>query len=105
MRTHWLRSAVGEPEKWSADGETAGTKPERNAAAEPQTEARRSCGTLRMPARDERAVCGVERASSRGIWGDGQTVEHSKPRVGHGGFYRLRCSNVFSSANLNTSLY
>jgi len=39
-----LRSAVGEREKWSGDGETAGTKAERNAAAEPQTEARRCCG-------------------------------------------------------------
>jgi len=39
-----LRSAVSEREKWSEDGETAGTKPERNAAAEPQTEARRFCG-------------------------------------------------------------
>ena len=29
--------------------------------------------------------CGVERASSRGIRGDGQPVERSKPRVGHGG--------------------
>ena len=38
-----------------------------------------------IPARDERAVCGVERASSRGIRGDGQPVERSKPRVGHGG--------------------
>jgi len=36
-----LRSAVGEREKWSVGGETAGTKPERNAAAKPQTEARR----------------------------------------------------------------
>jgi hypothetical protein len=36
-----LRSAVGEREKWSADEVTAGTEPERNAAAEPQTEARR----------------------------------------------------------------
>jgi hypothetical protein len=53
-------------------------------AAEPQTEAHRSCGTLRMLARDERAVCGVERAASRGIRGDGQPVECSKLRVGHG---------------------
>jgi hypothetical protein len=29
--------------------------------------------------------CGVERASSRGIRGDGQPLERSKPRVGHGG--------------------
>ena len=36
-----LRSAVGERVNWSAGGETAGTEPERNAAAEPQTEARR----------------------------------------------------------------
>jgi hypothetical protein len=37
-----------------------------------------------MQARDERAVCEVERASSRGERGDGQPVERSKPRVGHG---------------------
>ncbi len=30
------------------------TKPERNARCRPQTEARRSCGKLQMPARDER---------------------------------------------------
>jgi hypothetical protein len=36
---NWLRSAVGERKQWSADGETAGTESERNAAAEPQTEA------------------------------------------------------------------
>ena len=29
--------------------------------------------------------CGVARASSRGKRGDGQPVERSKPRVGHGG--------------------
>jgi hypothetical protein len=34
-----LWSAVGERKKWSGGGETAGTKSERNAAAEPQTEA------------------------------------------------------------------
>ena len=38
-----LRSAVGERKQWSAGGETAGTEPERNAAAEPQTEARTFC--------------------------------------------------------------
>jgi len=61
-----LRSAVGEREKWSAGGETDGTEPKRNAAAEPQTEACCGCDILRMPVRDERAVCEVERASSRG---------------------------------------
>ena len=55
-------------------------------AAEPQTEARRSCGTLRMPARDERAVCEAERVRSRG--GRGLTSDPwngAKPCVGHGG--------------------
>ena len=51
-----LRSAVGERKQCNGGGETAGTESERNAAAEPQTEARRSCGTSRMLARDERAV-------------------------------------------------
>ena len=37
-----------------------------------------------MQARDERAVCGAEQASSRGGRGDGQPVQRSKPRVGHG---------------------
>jgi hypothetical protein len=63
-----LRTAVGERKQWSADGETAGTESERNAAAEPQTEARRSCGKSNA-ARDERAACEAER---------------SNPRVGHG---------------------
>jgi hypothetical protein len=45
---------------------TAGTKAERNAAAEPQTEARRLCGTSRMLARDEGALCEAERAWSSG---------------------------------------
>jgi hypothetical protein len=36
-----LRSAVGERKQWSGGGETAGT--DRNAAAEPQTEARTFC--------------------------------------------------------------
>jgi len=38
-----------------------------------------------MQARDERAICEAERASSRGGRGDGQPVECSKPRVGHEG--------------------
>ena len=50
-----LRSAVGERRKWSGDGETAGTKAERNTAAEPQTEARRILRESCKCARDERA--------------------------------------------------
>jgi hypothetical protein len=64
-------------------------KSERNAAAEPQTEARCNCGQF-TAARDERAVLrsgtgGVER-----LWGDGQPVERSKPCVGHGGIKTIR---------------
>jgi len=85
IKFEWLRSAVGERGKWSADGETAGTESERNAAAEPQTEARRSCGTVRMAARDERAVL----RSGTGVVGrhtnDRQPVKRSNPRAGHGG--------------------
>jgi hypothetical protein len=42
-----LRSAVGEPGKWSGGGEKCLTNRSRSAtpAAEPQTEARRVCGT------------------------------------------------------------
>ena len=68
----WLRSAVGERGMWSGGWREAfsASQPERNAAAEPQTEARRCCcGKLPMPACDERAVCVVERAWSRGRQG------------------------------------
>jgi hypothetical protein len=45
----------------------------------PKTEARRSCGTLRMRARDERTVCEVERVRSRGGTGTNrQSVERSQ---------------------------
>ena len=69
---------------WSAGGETAGTKPERNAR---RRAADGSPPLMRHPAnvaRDERAVCGVERAATKGRRGDAQTVERSKKRVGHG---------------------
>jgi len=64
----WLRSAVGERGKWSGRrrGAFSGTKPERNArrrAADGSPPLLRSCT---MQARDERAVCEAERASSRG---------------------------------------
>ena len=44
-----LRSASGESGAESGEKRLAESQPERNAAAEPQTEARRSCGTVRMP--------------------------------------------------------
>ena len=80
-------------EKWSGGrrGAHSESQPERNgAAAEPQTEGRRSCGPREIVARDERAVCEAERVWSRGRRGR-PTVPWSveKPRVGHGGV-RLR---------------
>lgn len=52
----------------------------------PETEARRSCGSLRMRARDERTVCAVERVRSRGGRGrTGNPWNAVKPCVGHGG--------------------
>jgi hypothetical protein len=49
----WLRSAVGERGKWSGGRRGAHSKsqPERNAAAEPQTEARLCCGPRKIVAR------------------------------------------------------
>ena len=43
-----LRSASGEVER-RRRGASSEAQPERNAAAEPQTEARRSCGAVPMP--------------------------------------------------------
>jgi hypothetical protein len=43
-----LRSASGEVER-RRRGAFSEAQPERNAAAEPQTEARRSCGTAPIP--------------------------------------------------------
>jgi len=61
-----LRSVSGESGAEGGEERLANRSRSATPAAEPQTEARRSCGTLRMPARDERAVCEAERASSRG---------------------------------------
>ena len=82
----WLRSAVGERKQWSGDGEKRIVKRSRSAtpAAEPQTEARRYCGHT-IAARDERADLRSGTGVVEGQQGDGQPVERSKPRVGHGG--------------------
>jgi hypothetical protein len=52
--------------KWSGERREAfsGTKPERNAAAKPQTEASRCCGNSQMLARDARGFCEAEQAWS-----------------------------------------
>ena len=67
-----LRSAVGERGKWSGGRNAAdsGMKPERNAPPpNSRRKPRRACGRSRMPARDERAVCGAERVRSSGRQG------------------------------------
>jgi len=70
-----LRSVSGE--SGAEGGEQRLAKRSRSAtpAAEPQTEARRHCGILRMPARDERGFCEAEQARSRGKRGDRQACE------------------------------
>ena len=63
-----LRSAVGVRESGAKSGEKriAHRRRSETVAAEPQTEARRSCGPRKIAARDERAICAAERAWSRG---------------------------------------
>jgi hypothetical protein len=39
----------------------------------------------RLPLVTSARFCGEERASSKGLRGDGQPVERSKPRAGQGG--------------------
>jgi len=51
-----LRSASGESGVESGEKRLANRSRSATSAAEAQTEARRFCGSLRMPARDERAV-------------------------------------------------
>ena len=80
---------LGERRQWSGGRRERIAKRSRSAtaAAEPQTEARRFCGTLRMPARDERTVCEVERVRPRGEQGRPDIPwSAAKPYVGHGGF-------------------
>ena len=64
-----LRSASGEVERKRRLASSE-SKPERKAAAEPQTEARRLCGTWRM-ALVTSALCA--RGNGRGREGDGVT--------------------------------
>jgi hypothetical protein len=61
-----LRSGSGESGAESAEERIAERSRSATPAAGPQTEARRRCGISRMLARDERAVCKVERVWSRG---------------------------------------
>jgi hypothetical protein len=84
-----LRSAVGERGQWSRGAEKRVAERSRSAtpAAEPQTEASRSCGHQPMQARDERAVLRsgagvVERVTGRrAARGAKQTVRWSRSRV------------------------
>ena len=71
MNARRLRSAVGVRGSGAESGEKRIAHHSRSAtaAAEPQTEARRSCGPRQIFARDERTICAAERAWSRGGWG------------------------------------
>src|SRR5258705_10843430 len=65
-----LRSAVGEREKWSGGGEERLANRSRSTTPPPSRRRKPTApAAVLMQARDERAICGVERASSRGGWG------------------------------------
>jgi len=83
-----LRSAVGERGKWSGErrGAHSESQPERNAAAEPQTEAGRSCGTLQMPLVTRARFAKWNGRGREGDRADRQPVKRSNTRVGRGGF-------------------
>ena len=84
-----LRSAVGERGIGAEGGEQRLANRSRSAtpAAEPQTEARRSCATI-GPCKLVTSARFVKRCGRRreGNRDDGQPAQRSKPRVGHGGF-------------------
>ena len=63
---------VGVPAKWSGGGETVGTEPERNAATEPQTEARRLAAECPCPLVTNARIGEVELGGVEGRYGDGQ---------------------------------
>jgi hypothetical protein len=75
MQGFGLRSASGESGAEGGEKRLAHRSRSATPAAEPQTEARRHCGILRMPARDERGFCEAEQARSRGKRGDRQACE------------------------------
>jgi hypothetical protein len=60
------------------------TKPQRNAAAEPQTEARRICGTLQMQLVTSARFAQRNGRGREGDRADQKPVKRSKERVGHG---------------------
>jgi hypothetical protein len=78
-----LRSASEKVER-RRRGASSEAQPERNAAAEPQTEARRSCGTARMPLVTSARFEQRNRLGREGDGADRKTVQRSKPCVGHG---------------------
>ena len=60
-----LRSASGKVER-RRRAASSDSQPERNAAAEPQTEARRYCSRFARAAHDERAICEASRLGREG---------------------------------------
>lgn len=101
-----LRSAVGERESEVEGGEKRLAERSQSAtpAAEPQTEARRACGNSANATRDERAICGVERAWSRGRQGRPAPVERNKLHVGHGESGRAWQEDYLGDWNLCVNL-
>ena len=82
---------VGERKKWSAGGETAGTEPERNAAAAHRRKPFATALSFRIAVRDERGLLRRETGVVERGRGDRQPVKRSNGRVGHGGMQGVTC--------------
>ncbi len=84
----------------------SGSEPERNVAAEPQTEASASAVKAGSSTRDERARSAAERAWSEGRQGnDQETGQRNAARVGHGGMGSLRGAPARNARSENPRLF
>jgi hypothetical protein len=101
-----LRSAVGERGKWSGGGEERLANRSRSAtpAAEPQTEARRSCGPAPCKLVTSARFAKWNGRRREGDRDDGQPVKRSKPRVGHGVKQSFRCVPSLMKIHPNGSI-
>ena len=80
-----LRSASGESGAEGGEKRLANRSRSATPAAEPQTEARRSCGPAPLQLVTSARFAKRNGRRREGDRADGQPVERSKPRVGHGG--------------------
>ena len=89
MRFAWLRSVVGEREKWSGERREAPseTQPERNAAADRRRKPAAIAAHCQCPLVTSAFFAKRNRCSRRGNGTTGKPVKRSKNCVGHGGTF------------------